>query len=155
MMLGQDGVPQAVLCLLPAWLGRTLSSPSAVCSSGKGAMTYSVCRELHRGLSVWNFWLADQWAGRHCTYFQPGFWVSWFASTILNTTGSIEVLHLHRQWLWQKYSRRYKTCSKVGYACVPFALWASQSTFERVALKTKAAALNKACGIHSFLLSNE
>lgn len=50
-------------------------SPSAVCSSAKHVMTYQICRGLHRGLSVWNFWLASQQAGRPCTtYFQAGFW---------------------------------------------------------------------------------
>lgn len=132
-------------------------SLNAVCSSGKGVMTDRICRQLHRGFSLWNFWLASQWAGRPCTiYFQAGFGVSWFASIILNETGSVEVLHILRARGFgknspdiTKYSQRQVLLS---FPCAPCT---SQSTFEIVALRTKSAVLHKACGIPSFLLSKD
>lgn len=41
-------------------LAVPFNSPSGVFSFGKGAMTYPICRELHRKLPMWNFCLANQ-----------------------------------------------------------------------------------------------
>lgn len=85
----------------PAW--QCSSTALEQFWSGKGAMVHPVCRELCTPVHTPHFLPGisglqkSQWAGRHyTTYFQAGFWVSWLASTILNATGSVKVLHLPR-----------------------------------------------------------
>lgn len=84
------------------------------------------------------------------------FWISWFASTILSANGSIKVLHLHRvRGFGKSTPDATKHPQRQVLLSFPHAPWASQSIFDRVDLRTKAAVLHKAYGIPSFLLSNE
>lgn len=123
MMLGQDGVPQAVLCLLPTRLGSALQQPWSSsdlervqwCTQSAGScvplcilhtfcLEFLACRKVNEQADITQR-ISRQVFGSPdlCPLFSMQLEVLKFC------------IFLGKR-VWQKYSRRYKTCTKVGSA---------------------------------------